>query len=136
MENWEARLAQKEKVKRMNLQDLKKSLVQETTLQNGLDVKIKDVGMMDLAMDGDIPDTLSDLFSDAMAEDVGLDDMPKFGELVNLVCCHVIAEPKFSTERGDEDYIGNYLNARERLSLFGWANREADSVRPFRSEEG
>jgi virulence-associated protein VagC len=97
---------------------------EEYTLPSGLDVKLKQVSLVDLAQGGRIPQTLRAPVDEIMKMREGdrltVEDLQKFAAVVDLVAELDITELPFG----------------DRQSIFSWANAQADALMPFRRQQG
>ena len=139
------RMEQASAAKRMNLADWRKSRVHELTLPSGLAVQVRDVTMTDIALSGEMPNTLLDLFLDE-TEDITklpeaqqvrkmLESGKEFAALLDLIASKCLVEPQIG-ETADEQHITlAELPQADKMEIFNWANREAALARPFREGE-
>ena len=139
------RMEQASAAKRMNLAEWRKSRVHELTLPSGLAVQVRDVTMTDIALSGEMPNTLLDLFLD---EENDISKLPEkqmilkmlesgkeFSALLDLIASKCLVEPQIG-ETADEQHITlAELPQADKMEIFNWANREAASARPFREEQ-
>ena len=139
------RMEQASAAKRMNLAEWRKSRVHELTLPSGLTVQVRDVTMTDIALSGEMPNTLLDLFLDD-ENDISklpekqmilrmLENGKEFSALLDLIARKCLVEPQIG-ETADEQHITlAELPQADKMEIFNWANREAASARPFREEQ-
>lgn len=103
---------------------------EDATLPSGLQIKIKRVGVLDLAERGEIPQTIQpqiDAFMSATngnAPQVGLKEFQKFAAVINLVCAACIVAPA--------ELDAKELPYADRLALFNWANEVNVEMTTFR----
>ena len=139
------RMEQASAAKRMNLAEWRKSRVHELTLPSGLAVQVRDVTMTDIALSGEMPNTLLDLFLDE-TEDITkmpeskqvrqmLESGKEFAALLDLIASECLVDPQIG-EAADEQHITlAELPQADKMEIFNWANREATNARPFREGE-
>ena len=118
----------------MQLEEWRKYQVEgeEATLPSGLEIKVKRVGVMDLAERGEIPQILQPQIEKLMAttgqvRQVSLGEFKEFAGVINLVCGACIMAP---TELGVHE-----LPMADRLSIFTWANEPGEKLKPFRRQQ-
>ena len=140
-----ARIKQASAAKRMNLAEWRKSRVHELTLPSGLTVQVRDVTMTDIALSGEMPNTLLDLFLDE-TEDITklpeaqqvrkmLESGKEFAALLDLIAGKCLVEPKIGPTADEQHITLEELPQADKMEIFNWANREAASARPFREGE-
>ena len=101
--------------------------------------------MTDIALSGEMPNTLLDLFLDD-ENDISklpekqmilrmLENGKEFSALLDLITRKCLVEPQIG-ETADEQHITlTELPQADKMEIFNWANREAASARPFREEQ-
>lgn len=136
---FEARLAQKLRAKIMNLRDWRQSRRETRTLPSGLEVTLKRVSLLDLAMNGDIPNTLSGMVDDMIDQDktvqVKSSDFGQYGEVINLVVKACVVEPAIADEADDLHLSLGEIPMEDRLEIFDWANQGVEQLAPFRAQQ-
>jgi hypothetical protein len=111
--------------------------VHEHTLPSGLVVKMRDVDLLALAFNGDIPNTMLGMVEEIQkaAGVIQTDDLVKFGGLINRLAITCVVEPPLALEP-DELHIGvNELSGPDRIDIFMHANREVGNLQTFRPVE-
>lgn len=105
---------------------------EEATLPSGLSIRIKHVSLLDLALSGAIPQTLSAKVEQVMkggqVRNISVKEFQEYAELINLVCAAAIVKPS-----RDELDVAE-LPYLDRLSVFTWAN-QAKRLEPFRRQQ-
>lgn len=108
------------------------------TLPSGLEVRLVDVTLLDLAMAGQIPAPLAGIVNEMIeGKDVtiSIDSFEKMAPLINGMAKLAIADPPVADEP-DEDHLGvEELPAMDRLWLFNKLN-EGQQLEKFRAEAG
>lgn len=121
----------------MNLQEWRELQAggEEAVLPSGLTVKLKRVGVLDLARRGEIPQTIQpqidgfiNAASNGAAPQVGLNEFNKFASVIDLVCGACILAP--------EGLQVEELPHVDRLAIFDWANEVNAQLTTFRKEPG
>ena len=139
------RMEQASAAKRMNLADWRKSRVHELTLPSGLAVQVRDVTMTDIALSGEMPNTLLDLFLDE-TEDITklpeaqqvrkmLESGKEFAALLDLIARKCLVSPRIGDAAGEDTLTLDELPQADKMEIFNFANREAQAVRSFREEQ-
>lgn len=107
---------------------------EEATLPSGLEIRVKRVGVMDLAERGEIPQVLQPQIEKLMSSSqqgqirvVKLAEFKEFAGVINLVCEACIVAPVELTV--------TELPMFDRLSVFTWANEPGEKLKPFRREQ-
>ncbi|GIV73536.1 hypothetical protein [Caldilinea sp.] len=116
----------------MDLQEWRRRQQQgeKAELPSGLVVRLRRVGVLDLAQRGQIPATLKPQLDEYIRMEgavANLDQFVQMTELIDLVCGACIVEPR-------ELDVGE-LPMNDRLAIFTWANEGATTLRPFRGAE-
>ncbi len=107
------------------------------TLPSGLVVRLKRVGIMDLAEQGQIPAPLAGIvqhFMDEKDHNVELADFARFSGVINLVVKAALIDPPGADEADDTHLGVDELPMTDRMAIFNWCNEAAESLRPFRPE--
>jgi len=110
---------------------------EEMTLPSGNVVRVKRVSLMDLIVQGGIPDTLSPLATEvATKTQMKLEpgDLQQYEAVVNLVVKAAVVEPQVADQAGPETLGVREIDWLDRLEIFKWANGVATTLRPFRGE--
>lgn len=118
----------------MNLEQWRKQRQQgeDATLPSGLTVQLRQVSMLDLAANGQIPQTIKPQI-DALMQGGGkldrmsLDAMNKFIGVVDLVVGACLAGP--------EGLSLDELTYQDKIAIFNWANEMTGKLAPFRPEQ-
>ena len=117
----------------------RETLTQEYTLPSGNVARLRRVGLVDLAEQGGIPDTLSGQVEALLKQQQGvprlsLADLKQFAGAVNLVVKACFIEPRVADVPG-EDCLGvTEIPFVDRAEVFRWANENAVKLAPFRRE--
>lgn len=114
----------------MNLQEWRKlqNAGEPAQLPSGLEVQIKRVGVLELAEQGKIPQTLSVQVERFMAgERPKLDDFKEQAAIINLVCRACLVGP--------EGLDVEELPYQDRLAIFQWANEVNKPLESFRQKQ-
>lgn len=103
------------------------------TLPSGLEIKLKRIGILDLAIKGNVPDEMQELVDQVVRGNVPrltMDKLPEFTDLVDLVVAQAVIEPPL-TEKADDEHLGiEELVIADKLAVFNWANQVTVSVKP------
>lgn len=130
---------------KVELEAYRQSLVQVKTLPNsGLKFHMKQVGLEDLILEGNIPDSLSGLVERVMesgdkeitASDIfqGSGDLEMVAEMYAVVIKACVVFPPVADE-GDDEHIGiNEIPFKDREAIFNWANGDAEALKSFRPD--
>jgi len=108
---------------------------------SGRVLQVRDAGLLDLAIEGKVPNTMLDLvqqLADGKISETEImkNHAPEFGELLNVIFKIAVVFPPVADEP-DEDHISaSEFVYGDKMALFNWVNREAKIVRPFRRESG
>lgn len=104
-------------------------------------LKVRDVGLIDLAVSGSIPNTMMDLVQQLTEGKITEMELLKehaveFGRTLDMIFLQAVVYPPVA-EEPDEDHISprDFVYG-DKMALFNWVNREAKIVRPFRKEPG
>lgn len=107
------------------------------TLPSGLVIRLKRVGILDLAEQGEIPAPLAGQVQEIFDEKdhaLQLSDFGKFAGVINLVVKAAAVDPRVADEP-DENHVGVHeLPMTDRMAIFNWCNEVADALVPFRQE--
>lgn len=108
---------------------------QEFELERGGPVvKLKKVGLMDLIVQGQIPDSLSGMAAEVASRttqrQMSVDELERYGAVVDAVFTAACVDPK----------IGKDVQAADvpfawKVKVFNWASNSAGVLRPFRGEQ-
>jgi len=130
---------------RTELEAYRQSLIHEMTLpESQLKFKMKHIGLQDLILQGDIPDSLSGLVERVMragdkeitAADIFGDttDLTMVAEMYATVIKACVVHPPIA-DKPDEDHLGiSEIPFADREFIFNWANEEAAALSSFRGD--
>lgn len=128
-----------QRARRENLAVWRANRNHELTLPSGLVVLVRDASVMDLVINGNIPQTLMGMIVDAANSD-GKVDLSKFssdngfGALLTEITKMCVVDPPLA-DIGDDDHIGlDEISGADRMAIFQHANREVEQVKSFRNE--
>jgi hypothetical protein len=104
-------------------------------------LQVRDVGVIDLAIEGKVPNTMMDLVQQLSENKITETQLMKehsaeFGALLNMVFVHAVVYPPVAEEPDDEHISPKDFVYGDKMALFNWVNREAMIVRPFREGNG
>lgn len=117
----------------MNLQEwrAKRKRTTPVTLPSGLEVQLRQVDVVDLATQGQIPSGLSDRVMTSITEGKAftpsLEDMPSMRTVMVAVAIAAVVEPA-------ELDVATELDFTDLNHIFAWANGGAQALEPFREE--
>ncbi|MCP4429085.1 MAG: hypothetical protein GY803_31755, partial [Chloroflexi bacterium] len=119
----------------------RQSVIHEMTLPaSGLVFRLKRVGLVDLVMRGDIPDTLSGIVDQSIKGkeiEIGGDDLKLLADMYGLVMTACVVWPPIAAGDGDDEHLGlDEISFEDKQAIFDWANGEASALKPFREEPG
>jgi len=103
-------------------------------LEPGVEVKLRRVGLMDLILQGQIPDTLSaaaaDIASRTRPTRMTPDELQRYGKLVDAVVTAALVEPAIGKDISVEE-----IPFAMRVKIFQWASSSPGVLRlkKFRS---
>jgi hypothetical protein len=108
---------------------------EEVELPSGLVVRIVLVGMIDLALRGDVPAPLVAAVNQAMAKGIAnltVENAGQYEGPINLVVKAAVVSPVIK-DKADEHSMGvSELPMTDRLAIFRYCNRYGEQLRPFR----
>ena len=106
----------------------------ELTLPSGNVARLKRVALIDLILQGGIPDTLSsravEMAGQTQQRKLTVQELRDYEAVVNLVVKAAMIEPEISDQGlaiSDIDFI-------DRVQIFNWANGGVHNLRPFRNK--
>ena len=109
----------------------------EAELPSGLVVRIVAVGMIDLALRGDVPPPLVTTINQVMAKGIAnltVENATEYEGAINLVVKAAVVDPPVK-DKPDEHSLGvSELPMVDRLAIFRYCNRYGEQLRPFRRE--
>lgn len=137
---FQARLAQKERDRKMELHAWRASRTTTKTLPSGLEVTLKRVSLLDLAMNGNIPNALAGMVDDVIDAEkikkVQAADFAQFGQVIDLVVKACVISPMIADVADEEHLAVSELPMEDRLEVFSWANEGVEQIAPFRPQTG
>ena len=106
---------------------------------SGRILQVRDAGLLDLAIEGQVPNTMLDLVQQLadgkMSEtEVMKSHAPEFGDLLNIIFKIAVVFPPVADEPDDDHISPSEFVYGDKMALFNWVNREAVILRPFRGE--
>jgi hypothetical protein len=134
-------LKQSMRSKRMNLAEWRMSKRAELDLPSGLHVQVRKVKLIDLALSGKIPETLTkDMLKLAEGPvEVEPSELPRLMQVFDAVVRAMLVEPGIveTAAECDETHITvDELDYEDKVMMFQWANGGAEALRPFRADGG
>jgi hypothetical protein len=109
------------------------------TLPSGLEVRVKRVSLLGLALDGQIPQTLhpltDDLLSNGANVQIKISDLQLYGDLIAAVVKACVMDPPIADESDETHFAVRDMEPEDRTFIFNWANSGTKQVSPFRSEQ-
>jgi len=112
---------------------------ERVTLPSGLEVRVKRVGLLDLAAQGNVPAPLLGMVEkvlDSQTHKLVMADFPDYAALINSVVLAAVIDPPIADEADATHLAVDELPMGDRLALFNWANEVATKLEPFRKEPG
>jgi hypothetical protein len=115
----------------------RETLSSEYELPSGNVARLRRVGLVDLAEQGGIPETLSGQVEAMLKQQQGaarlsIVDLKQFAGAVNLVVKACFVEPRLADVPG-EDCLGvTEIPFVDRAEVFRWANESTVKLQPFR----
>lgn len=108
---------------------------EEAQLPSGLVVRVKRVGLVDLAEQGKIPQTLQPQIDEIsqIAQETkkgkspGLDQVGRFTDVLDVVCRACLVGPD-GLDVGELDFT-------DKMAIFTWANEAAVGLKMFRGQQ-
>lgn len=106
-------------------------------LPSGLDVTLRRVDLLDLAVQGGIPAPLMKAADKMLiGTNVEVKDFENAEPVINLVVKACLVDPVVGDE-SDENQVGvRELPVQDRLAIYNWANSGVAQLQDFRGEEG
>ena len=139
--NGTASLNQAVQAQRMNLAQWRAARLHDLTLPSGLPVRVRDVDVTDLALLGEIPNTLLDVLGQAETQALSEDEIGKkmlgdnkndFAAMLAAIVKAALVEPAIGEKADDEHILLAELSFADKMEIFNFINRDANAVRPFR----
>jgi len=110
----------------------------EMTLPSGNVIRLKRVSLVDLIVQGAIPDTLSaravEMASQTQQRKLSADELRQYEGVVNLVVKAAAVEPRIADRASDDALALPDVDFVDRVQIFNWANGALHSLRPFRDD--
>lgn len=110
----------------------------EMTLPSGNVAKLRRVALIDLIVQGGIPDTLSgravEMANQTKQRELDKKELLEYEAIVNLVIKACMVEPKVADRAGDGSLSVSEVDFIDRVQIFNWANGSVSSLRPFRGD--
>lgn len=105
-------------------------------LPSGLVVRLRRVGMLDLAQQGRIPAPLVSMVEGLLQRgtSLSLSNLGEYSGVVDLVVAAAIVDPPMAEQADDTHLAVGELPMADRLAAFNWCNAPALRLRPFRPE--
>lgn len=115
----------------MNLEEMRRG-IPFTLPICGLDVHLRQAGVLDLIALGQLPETLSATAEQSLGTDgrLRIDDFAKQMPLIDLVAGICFVSPKVPEEMAITE-----IPVADRIAIFQWANVEVEPLRPFHEEQ-
>ncbi len=105
------------------------------TLPSGLDVTLRRVDLLDLAVQGGIPAPLMKAADKMLiGTNVAVQDFEAAEPVINLVVKACVVEPAIGDEDGGDQIGVRELPVQDRLAIYNWANSGVAQLKDFRSE--
>jgi len=139
---FDKRIQQSQADTRKMLAEWRSNNYQEVELPlSGRILQVRDIGVIDLVVEGKIPNTMMDLvqqLSDGKMNETQMmkEHSAEFGALIDIVFVHAVVYPPVAAEPDDDHISPKEFVYGDKLALFTWVNREAQIVRPFRQGNG
>lgn len=110
---------------------------EKVELPSGLTVELVRVGMLDLALRGDVPAPLVAAVNEVMGKGISnltVENAAEYEGPINLVVKAAVRNPPVR-DKPDEHSLGvGELPLVDRLAIFRYCNRYGEQLRPFRGE--
>jgi hypothetical protein len=132
-------LQQSIQARREMLAEWRAKRLHELALPSGLVVTVRDASVMDLIINGNVPQTLLSLI---MSESEGKEKIDltmfsgnnEYGALIDGMVKICLVDPPVA-EVADETHLGiGELPGEDKMAIFNHANREVEQVKTFRAE--
>jgi hypothetical protein len=108
------------------------------TTPSGLEVRVKRVSLMDLAVTGTVPTPIVAMANKVLEkglEEVNINNMAEYAQVINAVVKAAVTEPQIG-DTSNADTLGvEELTMLDRLAIFRYVNNVAESLRPFRRKQ-
>jgi hypothetical protein len=120
----------------MKLDEWRKSKIKPITLPSGLEVKVKEVNMLDAVMNGEIPNLLLEVVLNAKAgEELSmLKIADKYGGVINHITSLCLIEPAVAAKADANHIAVTELSFDDRLEIFNRTSGEVLRLMPFRKQ--
>lgn len=132
-------LNQSVQARRETLAQWRASRVHDLSLPSGLTVTVRDASVMDLIIDGKLPQTLLSMIVDETKDQAQVDlsmfsGSNDYGALINGMVRICVVDPPVA-DVADDTHLGiDELPGEDKLAIFNHANREVEQVKSFRAE--
>lgn len=129
------RVKQAQAARRKNLAEWRSKKRAELDLPSGLTVVVRKANIVDLAISGGIPETLTnDLMALANGPvEVDAQDLPKLAPIFDAVARACLVEPAIG-ETADDDHITlEELDFEDKIAIFQWTMEATNALKPFRA---
>jgi|SRR3989304_3843187 len=136
-------MMQAQQARAQNLKRWREQRLHEETLPSGLAVVIRDVDLASIVIEGSIPNTLIDVitqdaFQQLSEEQAGAKLMAEHKTDFNTLLFELIkaslVEPAIGEKSDDQHILYSELTFEDKMFIFNFMNREAQSLRPFRDK--
>ena len=111
---------------------------EEFETPSGLVMRLRRVGLLDLAARGTIPAPMVGMVESLLTEgrrSVKVEEFGEYAGTIDLVVMACAVDPPVAEEPGPEVLGVEELPMLDRLAVFNWATGLAAKLRPFRAEE-
>jgi hypothetical protein len=130
-------LNQSVQAKRFNLAEWRVSMARphDLVLPSGLEVKVRDISLVDLLLAGEIPNTLEsfgDIPDVTKPNEISREQIEKSSDIMNMVVTAVLLEPKVGDTPDETHVTLAELRFADKNYILEYVNRDANAVRPFR----
>ena len=105
------------------------------TLPSGLDVTLRRVDLLDLAVQGGIPAPLMKAADKMLiGTNVAVQDFEAAEPVINLVVKACVVDPGVGDEGGGDQGSARELPVKDRLAIYNWANSGVAQLQDFGGE--
>ena len=122
----------------------RQSLIHEMVLpESGLVFRLKRIGMEELMVRGEIPDSLSGIVDKMLSSgksefdlsELTSGDLKLMSDMYGTVVLACVQWPLIADGDGDDVHLGlNDILYKDKEAIFNWANGEAHALKSFRGE--
>jgi hypothetical protein len=136
-------LKQAQQARAASLSKWRASRMHEETLPSGLEVLLRDVDIMNVVIDGNIPNTLIDViggegFQSLSEEEIGKKMLEEhkgdFNALMRQLITASLVEPAIGETADDKHILYGELSFEDKMHIFNFLNRDSQAVRSFRDK--